>query len=42
MLSGARFFPKLIEMNDIVELNEIKLSELKRKKPAELLALAEQ
>ena len=42
MLSGARFFPKLIEMNDIVELKEIKLSELKRKKPAELLALAEQ
>ena len=42
MLSGARFFPKLIEMNDIVELREIKLSELKRKKPAELLALAEQ
>ena len=29
-------------MNDIVELKEIKLSELKRKKPAELLALAEQ
>jgi transcription termination factor Rho len=29
-------------MNDIVELKEIKLSELKRKSPAELLGLAEQ
>jgi len=29
-------------MNDIVELKEIKLSELKRRSPAELLALAEQ
>ncbi len=31
-----------IEMTDMIELKEMKLSELKRKTPAELLALAEQ